>query len=553
MAPRIPGGDRRPLVDPFGLALAGLFFAAALTPSLIPRDPVGQGALAGTVAGVGYLIGALAGLFWRFLELPELRGRWRLRGRLAGYGVGLGLAALALGQADDAQNATRRVFGLEPVDTGHGWTIAGAGAAVFLVLWLAGKLFAVLSDRLSGRLERILPRRIGAAIGFGLALFLFWSLIDGVLLRRGIEIADASFEAADAFISPDIPPPAEPMRTGSTASLIEWQEIGRHGRNFIATAPTRAEIAAFAGPGAMDPVRVYVGRRSGETAQERADLALAELIRAGGFDRSVLVVVVPVGTGWMDPGGHDTLDFILGGDVATVAVQYSYLTSVLSLWVHPEYGLEQARVLFDTIYGHWTSLPRDSRPRLFVHGLSQGAFNSQTTLPLLDMLADPIDGGMWAGSPFFSPFWRRVREGRLPDSPAWRPRFGNGSFVRSANQFGGLEEAAAPWGPIRFVFLNYGSDPIVVFNSGSAWAPPDWMRRPRAPDVADELRWFPVVTTFQLALDMAISLRVPGFGHAYIARDYIPAWAAVLDPPGWSAEREAALRAIFETRPGPFD
>jgi uncharacterized membrane protein len=52
---------------------------------------------------------------------------------------------------------------------------------------------------------------------------------------------------------------------------------------------------------------------------------------------------------------------------------------------------------------------------------------------------------------------------------------------------------------------------------------------------------------------MAISLRVPGFGHAYIARDYIPAWAAVLDPPGWSAEREAALRAIFETRPGPFD
>jgi len=553
MAARPGDGEGRPLIDPFGLLLAGLFFAAALTPSLIPRDPVGQGVLAGIVAAVGYLIGALAGLLWRFLELPETGGRWRTRARVAAYGIGLGFAVLALGRAADWQNATRRAFGLEPVDTVHAVTIAAVGAAVFLLLVLAGKLFATLRLRLTGRLERILPRRIGAAIGFGLALFLFWSLIDGVLLRRAIEIADASFEAADVFISPDTPPPAEPMRTGSTASLVAWQEMGRHGRNFVATAPTRAEIAAFAGPGAMDPVRVYVGRRSGETARERADLALAELIRAGGFERAVLVVVVPVGSGWMDPGGHDTLDFILGGDVATVAVQYSYLTSVLSLWVHPEYGVEQARVLFETIYDHWTTLPRDARPRLYVHGLSQGAFNSQTTLPVLDLLADPIDGGMWAGSPFFSPFWRAVREGRRPDSPAWRPRFGNGSLVRTANQFGGLDAAEAAWGPLRFVFLNYGSDPIVVFNSGSALAPPDWMRRPRAPDVADELRWFPVVTTFQLALDMAISLKVKGFGHAYIARDYIPAWAAVLDPPGWNAAREAELQAIFAARPGPFD
>jgi uncharacterized membrane protein len=62
-----------------------------------------------------------------------------------------------------------------------------------------------------------------------------------------------------------------------------------------------------------------------------------------------------------------------------------------------------------------------------------------------------------------------------------------------------------------------------------------------------------VVTTFQLALDMAISLDVAGFGHAYIARDYIDAWAAVTDPPGWTPARADALKAIFATRPGPFD
>jgi uncharacterized membrane protein len=296
----------------------------------------------------------------------------------------------------------------------------------------------------------------------------------------------------------------------------------------------------------MDPVRVYVGRRAADTAEERAAIALDELIRQGGFERSALVVVVPVGTGWMDPGGHDTLEFMLGGDVATVAVQYSYLTSVLSLFAHPEYGVGQARALFDTVYDHWVTLPEATRPALYVHGLSQGAFNSQMTLPLLDMFADPIDGAMWAGSPFFSPYWRFVRENRQADSPAWRPRFGNGSLARSLNQFGGVEGDFAPWGPIRLVFLNYGSDAIVVFNPASAWQPPDWMASPRAPDVAPELRWFPVVTTFQLALDMAVSLAVPGFGHFYVAGDYIDAWATTLDPPDWDPERAAELKALFE-------
>ncbi len=166
------------------------------------------------------------------------------------------------------------------------------------------------------------------------------------------------------------------------------------------------------------------------------------------------------------------------------------------------------------------------------------------------MLADPIDGAMWAGSPFFSLYWRHMRENRVPGSPAWRPRFGNGSLARSINQYGGLE-AQAHWGPVRLVFLNYGSDPIVVFNPASAWFPPDWMAAPRAPDVAPELGWFPVVTTFQLALDMANSLAVPRFGHAYLAPG-IEAWAATVDPPGWNPARADVLKTIFAQRPPPF-
>ncbi|MFN3279930.1 MAG: alpha/beta-hydrolase family protein, partial [Paracoccus hibiscisoli] len=201
------------------------------------------------------------------------------------------------------------------------------------------------------------------------------------------------------------------------------------------------------------------------------------------------------------------------------------------------------QALFDIVYRHWTTLPQDTRPRLYLHGLSLGAFLSQETVPLLDLYADPIHGALWTGSPYLSEFWRMVQARRHPDSPASRPRFGNGSLIRTVNQNGGLERFDAGWGPMRFVFLQYGSDPIVFFDWSLAWARPDWLTGDRAPDLSPEMRWIPVVTLFQVGLDMAVALGTLGYGHDYIARHYIPAWAATLDPEGWTSEDEARLVA----------
>ncbi|MGS4944863.1 alpha/beta hydrolase [Meridianimarinicoccus sp. RP-17] len=550
--PRRPGfraGRAAPL-SAVGLVLAGLFFLAALTPSLLPRDPVMQGVLAGVLATIGHEIGVACAWLWRFLGLPVPARRGRLLA--AGAAVAVSAVGYGLSRAADWQDATRRMMGLDPVDAVYPLTIAGTGLAVALGLFVLARLFGVATRRAGRVLGRVVPPRVGLVIGVAVVGWLFWAVIDGVVLRRVLDLADASFAAADALMDPDTPAPADPNRTGSAASLVAWDEMGRWGRSYVTRTPGADEIAAFAGPDAMAPLRVYVGRRAAATPEDRAEIALAELIRQGGFDRAALVVTVPVGTGWMDPGAHDTLDFMLGGDVATVSVQYSYLTSVLSLWVAPEAGIAQARALFDAVYDHWTTLPRDARPKLYVHGLSQGAFNTQIALPLLDILADPIDGAMWAGSPFLSPLWQHVRDNRRPDSPEWRPRFGNGSLVRVANQQGGLDRFNAEWGPMRLVFLHYGTDAIVSFTFDSGLRRPGWMAPPRAFDVAPEFRWFPVVTMFQLALDMAISLQVPGYGHFYIAPDYIDAWAAVVEPEGWTPDRAAELKAIFAARPAPF-
>ena len=106
----------------------------------------------------------------------------------------------------------------------------------------------------------------------------------------------------------------------------------------------------------MTPLRVYVGLNSADDAAARAQLALDELIRVGGFDRSVLVVVVPTGTGWMDPAATDTLEYLHGGDTAIVAQQYSYLSSPLSILVEPGIAVEAGQALFRAVYGHWTTL-----------------------------------------------------------------------------------------------------------------------------------------------------------------------------------------------------
>ncbi len=134
----------------------------------------------------------------------------------------------------------------------------------------------------------------------------------------------------------------------------------------------------------------------------------------------------------------------------------------------------------------------------------------------------------------------------------WRPLWGNGSLVRTMNQTGGLDGDFAPWGPIRLVFLNYGSDPIVNFTFESGYRRPQWLNDPRPPDVAPELKWYPIVTMFQLGLDSGIALEVPRFGHYYVFPDYIDGWAATLDPPGWSPARRDELNAILEARGDPY-
>jgi uncharacterized membrane protein len=529
-----------------GVLLGALFFAASLTPSLIPRTFLLQGILGGVCFALGYGLGVFALWLWEFLELPIPNLRLRRIATWAAAAVATVIVGTYLWRAAEWQNSIRALMEMPPVDTAHPVEVGLVAAAIAAVLILLGRLFFGTLRMVSRPVERIAPRRVSFIVGLAVTATLFALVINGVLFKVGLRVADVSFRAADELIEPETSPPSDPGKTGSAASLINWQDLGRAGRAFVLTGPSRADIAAFLGRDALEPVRVYVGLNAAETPEARADLALRELIRVGGFDRSVLVVAVPTGTGWMDPAGMDTLEYLHAGNVATVAVQYSYLTSYISILVEPDYGSDTGRALFRAVYDHWTTLPRDARPRFYLFGLSLGALSSEQSVRLYEVLADPIQGALWVGPPFPSPVWRSLVSEREPGSPAWLPRFGDGSIVRFTGRQNALDIPGAEWGPLRIVYLQYASDPVVLFEPTAFYRRPAWMAEPRGPDVSPELRWYPGVTFLQLLLDMALGVTVPfGYGHLYAHAHYIDAWQAVTAPDGWTPAEIARLKALF--------
>src|SRR4029453_7833232 len=128
-------------------------------------------------------------------------------------------------------------------------------------------------------------------------------------------------------------------------------------------------------PARADPVQVYVGLDSARTARERVDLALAEMDRAGAFDRSLIMLVSPTGTGYVNYVAVAAAQYLTLGDVATGTLQYSRRPSPLSLGMIKG-ARGQNRLLGLRILQEARRRP-EPRPRVVLFGESLGAHTSQ--------------------------------------------------------------------------------------------------------------------------------------------------------------------------------
>lgn len=532
-----------------GLTGAALFLAASLTPSLLPRTALMQGALSGLCLAAGYAAGQMAHTLYRLLELPPPP---RIAARLAASTAVL-LAAAMLFVFEGWQRDVRALMAMETMKPLSAMAVLAIALGFFAALLAISRLLLWFASLVSGRVNRLLPRRVAALAGFLVAALLFAGVVDGVVLRQALRAADASYRQVDALIEADVSPPASPLRSGGPGSRLDFDALGRQGRAYVSRGPAPGQMQAFSGQPALEPIRIYAGLNSAETVEERAALALEDLKRAGGFERAILAIITPTGTGWVDEAAIDTLEFLHNGDVASVALQYSYLSSFLALAIEPGYGKESARALFNAVYGYWKTLPRENRPKLYLFGLSLGAMNSDLSADFLDVAGDPFDGALWSGPPFSSRLWQMATAEREAGTPVWRPKYRDGSTIRFTGQENTLDVTGRGsqegWGPVRIVYLEYASDAITFFEPASFYRPPAILQAPRGPDVSPAMRWFPGITLLQMTFDMLIANQAPnGYGHSYAAENYLDAWVALTGTGVYDEAGTDRLRQHFEKR-----
>jgi uncharacterized membrane protein len=402
-----------------------------------------------------------------------------------------------------------------PVSAGKALAMSLGVTAGLTGLAAGERLFATA---VGGVAERVLPghERLYRPLGHLAALSAIGGALYGMLRRvdRKIERGAEQVEAAYPI------PPTSPLVSGGPGSGVAWDTLSRQGRRNVATAVTADEIERVMGePALAEPIRVYVGLESAPTEAERVALALAELERTGAFDRSLLMVISPTGTGYVNYVAVESAAYLSRGDIASVTMQYSLRPSPLSLDRVAE-GRHHYRMLIDAIHNALAERPPEKRPRMVLFGESLGAWTSQDafahrgTQGLLDA---GVDRALWIGTPYMSKWKQEVLNGDRPDVDR--------SLVGRFNDFGEVE-ALDPEArrKLRYVMITHANDAVGHFGLDLLVRAPDWLgpAATRAATVPGAEQWRSPTTFVQTLVDMKNAANViPGEfeakGHDYRA------------------------------------
>lgn len=540
---RRPGHVRHYLrsLNQLGLAVALIAFLWSVSPSLLPRSWMVQGLMSGISISGGYGFGVLLGWSARLLRVPSLPAAWR-RGAWWALGVSAVVTvSIALWLASGWQRQIRLL--VDAPAAGRYLYIGVFAIAAVVAMALIGifRLFFDITELLASRVRRLLHPVVIRVVVTAVVMAVAVGIFTGVLYSGSIRIAQSAFSTINHGTEKGVHRPSAPQRSGSPASAVPWSSLGKEGRTFVQSGPTPTQITAVTGRPAMMSIRAFAGLSSASGLQAQADLVLRELIRTGAFNRAVIGVATPTGTGWVDSTLTDPLEYMYNGDTAIASMQYSYLPSYLSFLVDRPVAQEAARRLFDTIHHHWSTLPAGHRPRLLAFGESLGAYGGESAFTSVTDLTNRTQGALFAGTPSLTPLWAAVQGGRRTGSPVRLPIYGNGQSVRVSAANSDLRDATTSASPPQVVFLQHASDPVVWWGPDLIWQQPDWLREPRGADVLPQVRWFPFVTFWQVTCDMIVAAGAPTeHGHNY-SSEVPTAWAAILRPPHWTAAMTAAL------------
>ena len=316
-------------------------------------------------------------------------------------------------------------------------------------------------------------------------------------------------------------PPTSPLVSGSPESLLPFSDLGQQGRRYVSDVVTPALIEQVMGePAVAHPIRTYVGFNSEPLYQTgRAELALAELDRTGAFDRSVLLLISPTGTGWVDHTLIEAAEFLTRGDIATCCIQYARYPSFLSVQ-KVALGRGQFRLLLWGVTQRLAGMPPERRPRVLVFGESMGAWTSSDVIMFQGIRGFDhygIDRALWVGMPWLAKW---SRSGMTRGSSTLVPE-GTVRVFDHHDQLAALDDEQRA--RLRAVVVSHDNDPIAVLGPDLLVQRPPWLADgQRGRGVSHAMRWQPLGTFVQTGMDaMNAMLSTPGqfasFGHDYRA------------------------------------
>lgn len=308
--------------------------------------------------------------------------------------------------------------------------------------------------------------------------------------------------------------------SGSASSSVPLEGLGREGVRFTRTVSSPADIAYVTGADPVaHPIRIFVGVDAAATAEARVALAVAELHRTGAADRRYLLLISPAGTGYANPTAVHVLEFLSGGDCASIAVAFGLLPSFLSTSRIPLAARTQG-LLLSAVSAALAG--RQRGPQLLLYGESLGATAQVRALPagLADLDRFGVTAAVWVGTPGGGV--RALRRGLSAGTADARrgirrpaePIAGVVVFDDPA-QLGTLPVAAP-----RIWLLEHEDDPVVRLRPELLWRPPSL---PEGGGVRSPgRRWWPLLTWLGvLWATVAAGRVVPGEftrrGHDYRA------------------------------------
>ncbi len=424
---------------------------------------------------------------------------------------------------------------------------------------LANATGAVLASRLPG--GAVVWRPLGHLLTLG-AVF----VAGGAAFHHAI----AGIEAGATAIEPVLDDAGGQRWVGATASgsgasLVPWASLGREGRRHVLLHPRPRRPAGLPPhlpdlsietvmrtPAVAEPVLAYIGLDSAPTAHERVDMALAELDRLRAWDRSLLMLISPTGSGYVNYCATAAAAYLTRGDLAMVTMQYSKRPSPLSLFKIKD-AREQNRLLWLSI----SARLRDRRgpvPRVVLFGESLGAHTSQDVLlhwGTLGPQALGIDRALWIGTPYESGWMRQVTGPPRPDVDP--------DLVAMVNDFAQIRAMSpARRARLKYVLVSHDNDGVTKFGLDLLASRPRWLST-RGPAVDSppgasprgipaSMRWRPLTTFLQSMIDMKNAQKMAGYrswGHDY-RPDLTRFVAEVFDLPATEDELVRIERALQE-------